>query len=376
MEFYVKKKEEYEERAADAYEQKKYRLAFEYAAKAAEITFDLAEKASGKMKEAWTEEAEKILKLAERIKKRADEIPDGEDTGRPVAVGADETESRQFKLQRRPSQKFSDVAGLQEVKDILMEDVILPFKHPHVYERYGVKPGTGVLMYGPPGNGKTYIAKAIAGELDADFFPVLASSIKDKYVGETEKNMERLFEEASQSDRAVVFIDEAEGLLGRRGNEKINAVQQFLALTDGLKENENCLLLLAATNRPWLLDGAVTRPGRLGQHVYVGLPDLEARKAIVLNHLNGPISVDLYKELDSIAESLEGYSGADIAQICKKAALYAIKSDLESGEEGVITPEYVYSAMDVIRPSVSPEVLSEFEAWSTGTLRDDEDGEG
>ena len=150
-----------------------------------------------------------------------------------------------------------------------------PFLHPELFERFKVKIGGGMLMYGPPGNGKTYIAKAVAGELDAAFFNVNASQIKDKYVGETEKNLQRLFDEARQHDKAVIFLDEVDHLLARRGNRKIGTVAQFLALTDGLVKNNNCMLVLAATNKPWVLDEAVVRPGRLGTHIYVGPPDDE-----------------------------------------------------------------------------------------------------
>jgi len=143
------------------------------------------------------------------------------------------------------------VAGLDDVKAALRDDVINVMSHPEIYERFKVEGGGGVLMYGPPGNGKTFVAKAVAGELDAAFFAVDASQIKNKYVGETEKNMRRLFEEARQHERAVVFLDEVDALLQKRGNQKVNAVTQFLILADGIAETGDCtLLLLGATNKP------------------------------------------------------------------------------------------------------------------------------
>ena len=217
------------------------------------------------------------------------------------------------------------MAGLDEVKQELREKVIEPFLHPELFERFKVKIGGGILMYGPPGNGKTYIAKAVAGELDAAFFNVNASQIKDKYVGETEKNLQRLFDEARQHDKAVIFLDEVDHLLAKRGNRKIGTVAQFLALTDGLVKNNNCMLVLAATNKPWVLDEAVVRPGRLGTHIYVGPPDEKAREAIVaLNMKDVPAADNV--SFAEIATKAERYSGADIAELCDRAKRFRLES--------------------------------------------------
>ena len=155
------------------------------------------------------------------------------------------------------------------------------------YERFRVRPGGGVLMYGPPGNGKTYIARAIAGELEAAFIAVDLAAVKSKYVGDTAKNLRSIFDEALRHDSAVIFLDEVDALLSRRGNRRVDSVPQFLMLTDGLVKTERCLLLLGATNQPWTLDDAVLRPGRLGIHLYVGPPDAKARGNPCHSHEGG-----------------------------------------------------------------------------------------
>jgi SpoVK/Ycf46/Vps4 family AAA+-type ATPase len=280
-------------------------------------------------------------------------------------------------LQEKPTEKLADVAGLGEVKETLLEKVILPFQKPEVFQRFKAKAGAGVLMYGPPGNGKTFIAKAIAGELDAAFFPVNASQIKDKYVGESEKNMQRLFDEARKHERAVIFIDEAEHLLSRRGNRKIGIVTQFLMLADGLVENKNCLLLLAATNQPWNLDGAVVRAGRLGTHIYVGPPDAKAREAILAYNLRGvPVAADVLPA--DLAGRTQNYSGADLAEACDSAKMMAIKRQLTSGNPEQITAADFAAALEKVKPSVTEAQVQEFLRWQSGRERpagaaDDED---
>ena len=269
----------------------------------------------------------------------------------------------QWELKAKPTEKLDDVAGLDDVKQELREKVIEPFLHPELFERFKVKIGGGILMYGPPGNGKTYIAKAVAGELDAAFFNVNASQIKDKYVGETEKNLQRLFDEARQHPKSVLFLDEVDHLLAKRGNRKIGTVAQFLALTDGLVKNNNCMLVLAATNKPWVLDEAVIRPGRLGTHIYVGPPDAKAREAIIaLNMQEVPVAGDV---------SLRGHSreGRGIQRRRHRRVVRsgeAFRAEPAIGRPArrqSVTGADFTAALVKVRPSVSPEMLKEFESW-------------
>jgi len=376
MSFNADKKREHEAAAEAALCEKNYAKAFFHTAKAAEFGFKLAEQSEGKVAEQYVEDAYELLDIAEKLQDKAKTQPREEPKKAQEKAGPDEDVSQsQWELKDRPREKLADVAGLEDVKTELREKVIEPFLHPEVHERFKLRRGGGILMYGPPGNGKTYIAKAIAGELDAAFFNVNASQIKDKYVGETEKNMQHLFDEARKHDRSVIFLDEVDAILARRGNRKIGMVTQFLTLTDGLVESKNCMLVLGATNKPWLLDPAVLRPGRLGDHIYVGPPDAPAREAIVRLSMEGvPVAADV--DYAAIAERADRFSGADMASLCDRAKRCAKNRQLASGKDEEVTQADFDAALEKVRPSVTPEHLAEFDAWRAGhAASSDEEGE-
>ncbi len=368
MSFNADKKRQHEEQSAKALTDRDYAQAFFHMSKAASFGINLAEQSEGKVARAYLKDANELLDMAAKLKQKAKASP--QKPGQPIAEnGSDETENQEspngWMIQQAPTIKLDDVAGLAEVKQTLHDDVINVMSHPEVYERFGVNGGGGVLMYGPPGNGKTFIAKAIAGELDAAFFAVDSSQLKDKYVGETEKNMRRLFEAATRHPRAVIFLDEVDALLQKRGNQKVNLVTQFLILADGIAKNEECmLLLLGATNKPWNIDPAALRPGRFGKQIYVGLPDQPARQAIIDYCL---VKVPVADEFDSktFSEELGQFSGADVAELCQRAKKGAIGRQIESGNQEVITVNDFESARSSIIPSVTSEQIAEYKAWQT-----------
>ena len=363
MSFVADKKREHETAAEKALVGKDYRSAFFHTAKAAEFGLALAEQSSGKIAERYVEDAFELLDIAAELKTKAKGQPKSpkKDSVKQTDDDSD-TAASQWQLREKPTEKLADVAGLDDVKQELREKVIEPFLHPEAYERFKVKVGGGILMYGPPGNGKTFIAKAIAGELDAAFFNVNASQVKDKYVGETEKNIQKLFDEARQSERAVIFLDEIDHLLAKRGNRKIGSVAQFLTVMDGLVKNTNCLLVLGATNKPWVLDEAVIRPGRMGTHIYVGPPDAQAREAILAYNLRDvPVAEDL--ALSDMATQTDGYSGADMAEICDRAKRAALSRQLAEGTESVVTTEDFAAALAKVKPSVTKAMLADFDKW-------------
>lgn len=378
MSFNADKKCEHELSAEKALSHKDYAKAFFHTAKAADFGFNLAEQSEGKLAKAYLKDANELLEIAAKLKNKAkkqDKEAPKKEIEAHVDDPGDKPPASQWELQEKPEIKLDDVAGLDEVKQTLREDVINVFAHAAVYERFKVEGGGGVLMYGPPGNGKTFIAKAVAGELDAAFFPVDASQIKDKYVGETEKNMRRLFEEAAQHERAVIFLDEIDALLTRRGNQKVNAVTQFLVLADGIVKSKNCLLLLGATNKPWSIDPAALRPGRLGKQIYVGLPNKTAREAITHYCLKEvPVEEDF--DYETIADKTEGYSGADMAEICSRAKKAAINRQIESEQDEFVTMADFDRSLQGVTPSVRPESLKEYEQWwdaLSSNTGDDED---
>lgn len=368
MSFDADKKREHASLAEQALRRSSFGQAAFHLAKASEFALKLADKCSGKVRQAHVREAHELVELAEQVQARegAGKQPVASLLKQTTGPAAAEAASV-WALQQRPSEKLADVAGLDDVKETLTGKVILPFQQPEVFERFKAKLGAGVLMYGPPGNGKTFIAKAIAGELEAAFFPVNASQVKDKYVGESEKNLQRVFDEARQHQRAVLFIDEAEHLLSRRGNRKLGVVTQFLTLADGLVKNQSCLLILAATNKPWSLDEAVIRPGRLGTHVYVGPPDAQARAAIVKHNLR---EVPVAREVspDDLSARTEGYSGADLAEVCDRAKMLAIKRELASGKPDQVTPDDLTAALERVKPSVSEAQVQQYLQWRDSKL--------
>ena len=365
MSFNADKKREHEDLAAKAVQQKDYAKAFFHTAKAADFGFNLAETSEGRLAQTYLEDADKLLEIAGKLKQKAKlKVAKKVTPANGKEPEDDKTESS-LRLSERPNIRLDDVAGLEDVKAALREDVILPFNHPEVYDRFQVRGGGGVLMYGPPGNGKTFIAKAIAGELDAAFFTVDSSQIKDKYVGETEKNMRRLFEEAREHARAVIFFDEIDALLKKRSSQPTNAVTQFLVMADGISntQNDNMLLLLGATNKPWSLDPAALRPGRFGRQVYVGLPDQPAREGIARYCFkNVPTEVDFSYE--EAAKMMIGFSGADVAEVCNRAKKKAILRQIKSDQEEVVTMLDLFEIVGGFSPSVSKKDLIPFEKWT------------
>jgi len=368
MSFIADKKREHESAAEKALMAKDYAKAFFHTAKAAEFGLALAEQSQGKIAQRYVEDAFELIDIASELKgKLKTNAPLKSRKAVEQASNEESLPKTQWELKDKPSEKLDDVAGLDDVKQELREKVIEPFLHPEIYERFKVKVGGGILMYGPPGNGKTYIAKAVAGELDAAFFNVNASQIKDKYVGETEKNLQRLFDEARAHERSVIFLDEVDHLLAKRGNRKVGTVAQFLSLTDGLIENTKYMLVLAATNKPWMLDDAVVRPGRLGTHIYVGLPDTSAREAIIAHAMKEvPFADDV--SFGDIAARTDSYSGADIAELCERAKRFAKNRQLASGEDEYVMMEDFMTALSKVRPSVTQDVLKQFEKWHESKL--------
>ena len=274
----------------------------------------------------------------------------------------EETQDSRWEQVDSPGVNFDDIAGLQEIKDLIRQRVIYPFQNPELAAEYGRRPGGGILMYGPPGTGKTMMAKGIATELKAPFYNVLCSDIMSKWVGDSEQNLKELMEAAQAHPAAVIFLDETEALIGKRGGQSTvmnRLVPEFLAQIDGLSSGDGGLLLLGATNRPWDLDPAALRHGRFGEHIYIGLPDQPARRKIVEIALDGiPLADDI--ELDHIAEQTAGFSGADLKGLAERIIDPAYAAAMETGQRVTVTAEHVQQALDRSRPSVSEKELQRY----------------
>ncbi len=225
-------------------------------------------------------------------------------------------------LKEIPDIGFSDIGGLDDVKEEIRKAIIYPFTHKELYHMYGQNAGEGILLYGPPGCGKTMMAKAAAKECGADFISVKTSSIVSKWVGASEKNIKHIFDTARQSKKAIIFFDEIDSVAVRRSEGEDYAkrvVNEMLAQMDGVDTAGDNLLVLAATNEPWSIDPALRRPGRFSKLVFIPEPDISARVAIFDIQLKKrPIAEDV--DVRKLAFLTESYSGADISAICKEAA--------------------------------------------------------
>ncbi len=285
-----------------------------------------------------------------------------------MALQADESEGADedaFVALERPDVRFDKIAGLEHAKEQIRLRMIYPFQNRDLASLYGIQKGGGMLLWGPPGTGKTLLARAVAGEIEVPFFSVKPSEIMSKFVGTAEKNIERLFETARKHPLSVIFIDEVEALVPRRAGSQSNVmtrlVPQILAELEGVdSEGRNPLLFIGATNEPWSLDPAVLRPGRFDVKVYVGLPDIAARTVILKLNLDGrPLAPEL--DLEAFARSLEGYSGADIRNICQTAAQNAFLEAMKSGQTAPIGLDDLEAARG--KPSVARDDLTRFEQY-------------
>jgi transitional endoplasmic reticulum ATPase len=283
------------------------------------------------------------------------------------AEGEGETTASQWVVKEKPSIRFDDVAGLDEVKEDIRLKMVYPFEHPELAQRFGIHGGGGVLLYGPPGTGKTMLARATAGEIEATFFTISPADILSKWVGEAEQNIKKLFEAARAEDRSIIFIDEIEALVPARRDEGSSVMQrvvpQILQEMEGFGKNgDRVVLFMGATNVPWQLDSAVLRPGRFDEKVYIPLPDFPARRKMLDIYL-GKRPVDDAVDLEALANRLEGYSGADIRYICDRAATIPFLQSVATGQEGEITHQILDDVIGDTARSVTPDMLKRFEKW-------------
>lgn len=269
---------------------------------------------------------------------------------------------------------LEDVAGLAEVKEEILSRLIYPIKFKELSKKYGVRPSGGVLLFGPPGTGKTFLARAVANEAGAAFINVNPSKLYNQWFGQFEKNISKVFEAARMLSPAVIFFDEIETIASSRGSAKEDAVSkrgvsQLLIEMEGIEKTEKEeIFILAATNRPWDLDDAILRPGRFDIQIYTPLPDSKARKKMFelnLRSLNFSEKIN-YSEL---AKQSEGYSGADISYICRRAAIKTFARSVEKGEEITLSNRDIVETMKEVNPSVSKETISLYESFSNSKTK-------
>jgi AAA+ superfamily predicted ATPase len=249
---------------------------------------------------------------------------------------------------------LADVAGMTEVKQRLEAAFLAPMRNPDLRRLYGKSLRGGLLLYGPPGCGKTFIARAVAGELGARFIAVSFADIIDMFVGQSERNIHELFEIARRNAPCVLFLDEVDAIGQKRSQLRHtpmrSAVNQLLLELDDISGNNEGVFLLAATNHPWDVDSALRRPGRFDRTLLVLPPDAAAREEVFRYHLRErPVAgIDLAR----LARQTDGYSGADIAHICETAAERALMDSVRRGEPRMIGPDDIEAAIGEVKPSL------------------------
>jgi transitional endoplasmic reticulum ATPase len=251
-----------------------------------------------------------------------------------------------------PNIHWGDVGGMSSLKERLIEAVEWPLKYPHFFEKAGVTPPKGILLVGPPGCGKTLIAKAIATESHVNFISVKGPALMSKWVGESEKGVREIFHKAKQAAPCIIFFDEIDALVPTRSSGSSDShvseriLSQFLAEFDGIDELRG-VLVLGATNRMDMLDAAVLRPGRFDDIVEMMMPSPEDREAIFAVHLRQkPVAKGVKSA--ALAEKTDGFSGADIASVVRKAAMTAVRRAVSSMEKaGAGEPDILISRQDV-----------------------------
>jgi len=233
----------------------------------------------------------------------------------------------------KPAVKFEDVGGMQQVKEEISIKIIQPLKNPDLFKAFGKKSGGGILLYGPPGCGKTFIAKATAGEIDAKFISIGLHDILDMWIGNSEKNLHEIFALARRNKPCVLFFDEVDAIGASRNDLKQSAmrhvINQFLAELDGVESSNEGVLVLAATNAPWSVDAAFRRPGRFDRVIFVAPPDEKAREEILKSLLKDkPVdSIDTKK----VAAATNDYSGADLTAIIDLAVEEKLRESMSKG---------------------------------------------
>jgi transitional endoplasmic reticulum ATPase len=290
--------------------------------------------------------------FAQRLGLDADEGTSEVVEGRVRAAWDDEATPAAAEIEQ-PKLTFRNVGGMDDLKEQIRLKIIHPLTHPEIYKAYGKPIGGGILMYGPPGCGKTHLARATAGEIQAGFLAVGINDVLDMWIGNSERNLHEIFEHARRHKPCVLFFDEVDALGASRSDMRHHAgrqlINQFLAEMDGVKSSNEGVLILAATNAPWHLDSAFRRPGRFDRILFVPPPDVAARAAILRIHCQGKPTEDI--DFDALAKKTESFSGADLKAVLDVAVEGKLRDAMKKGVPDPLRTKDLAAALGSLRPT-------------------------
>ncbi len=284
----------------------------------------------------------------------------------------EEKNEYKFDWDNLPAINFDDIAGLENVKEVVKVKVLLPLQRPDAFEGYVRKSGGGLLLYGPPGTGKTMIAAAIANEIGAKFCSIKPSDLLNTGIGNTEKAVKSLFLQARQFPCAVIYFDEMDSISSKSTRAQYakqlrsELLSQLQGIEDYGKENKNILFLIASTNKPWDVDSAFLRPGRFGTRIYIGLPDAPARQYMInrrMEKLKEKKVVEIRDfDIENVVKNTEGFNGADISSLLDKVEEISAIRGLKTNEKFICNDDFV-EALSQTTPSVQKEDIEKILEW-------------
>ena len=373
MTFLYQKKLEHENRCEEALREGRHGDAVFHAAKSAEFAYALAEQTGGTIAERYIKDAEGWLEIGEKIRKNPPKAKSAAKSGSgsapSSAVQADDDKDsadEDWLIGEKPNVTFDQIAGMADAKKSIQDMVVHPLKFPEKALALGLKPGGGVLLFGPPGNGKTMLGKAIANELDCPFFYASGAHIRSKWHGESEQRLRKLIRAAKEQPVAILFLDEVEGLLPKRGGGGSvvdnRIVTQFLAEIGGFEESSNTLLLLGATNLPWDIDEAVFRTGRFDEKIFIGLPDAAARIGIMTWNLKN-VQTEPALSIEDWSKRLDGYTGSDIVGILHAAKRHCLGRSIATESDPILLVADLEKARSQIPSSASPSLMRRYKEF-------------
>ncbi|MGH6959375.1 MAG: AAA family ATPase, partial [Dongiaceae bacterium] len=270
-----------------------------------------------------------------------------------IRISADDAVSAAERNIEKPTVNFADVGGMEPLKEEIRLKIIYPLAHQELYAAYGKTVGGGILMYGPPGCGKTHLARATAGEIQASFMAIGINDVLDMWIGNSERNLHQVFDDARSSRPCVLFFDEVDALGARRSDMQHSAgrhlINQFLAEMDGIKSSNEGVLILAATNAPWHVDPAFRRPGRFDRVLFVPPPDAEARAGILRILCRGKPVGDI--DYVQLAKKTDQFSGADLKAVVDIAIEAKLKQAMKSGRPTPLTTGDLAAAVGTLKPT-------------------------